>query len=251
MKTEIAEVVVESGKNIRGRIEGAMASHATKTTPVVQGVIKDLIGGISFNSRILPEILITGSIILAIVLSNQVVLLMAIGSILTLLLTSTIGQILMKMVTGTATGTSSMNTCYSGFGGKSWLRLTTTHNPELSWHPYAPSMYMSVIGYFFGYGLALWTIYKDEINSGIINKSIPITLVTVSACVILFTLLQRYMSGCDSIVTALLGVFIGSMCGYAGTICLGMTTERKATNLWGIPLLRNRKYTIQKQKVTH
>ena len=108
-----------------------------------------------YNLQILPESLMTGILILAIVLANQSLLAMAIGAAGTQLLTGAVGRIIMKMMPDAATRTSSMDMCNTGFIGKSWDRLLRGPNaPENFWHPRAPSVYMATIGFFVGYGLA-------------------------------------------------------------------------------------------------
>ena len=194
-----------------------------------------------YNLQILPESLMTGILILAIVLANQALLAMAVGAAGTQMLAGAVGLIIMKMSPDAATRTSSMDMCNTGFVSKSWDRLLRgSVNTETLWHPRAPSVFTATIGFFVGYGLALQNLYKEEIDAKVMNRSSLTTMAVISALLLLTALVFRVSSGCESIVGAVGGALFGLAIGYLGCIALGYATNRRATNLWGIPLLRDR-----------
>lgn len=192
-----------------------------------------------YNLQILPESLMTGILILAIVLANQALLAMAVGAAGTQLLAGAVGRIIMKMSPDAATRTSSMDMCTTGFVAKSWDRLLRG-SAETLWHPRAPSVFTATIGFFVGYGLALQNLYKEEIDAKVMNRSALTTMAVISALLLITALVFRVSSGCESIVGAVGGALFGLAIGYLGCIALGYATDRRATNLWGIPLLRDR-----------
>jgi hypothetical protein len=197
---------------------------------------------IMYNLQILPDTLITGIILLAIVLANPALVALAAGAAGTQLLTSSVGQLVMKMGgIGEAVPTSSMDMCNSGFISRSWDRLFRGPNaPELLWHPAAPSVFMSTIGFFFGYGLGLLQLYKEEIDVKVVPRATLIATTIISLLIVIAALIFRISSGCESILGAVAGTLFGLVIGYMGSVALGYFTDRKATNLWGIPLLRDR-----------
>ena len=200
-----------------------------------------LAAALLYNLQILPESLITGILILAVVLANQALLAMAAGAVGTQMLTGAIGRIIMKMLPDTATRTSSMDMCNTGFIGKSWERLFHGPNvPANLWHPRAPSVFMATVGFFVGYGLALQNLYKEEIHANVMNRSSLITTSIISGLLLIMAIVFRVSSGCESILGAVSGSVLGIGIGYLGCVALGYVTDRRATNLWGIPLLRDR-----------
>jgi hypothetical protein len=192
-----------------------------------------------YNLQILPESLMTGILILAIVLANQALLAMAAGAAGTQLLTGAIGRIIMRMSSNAAVPTSSMDMCTTGFIGKSWDRLFRA-SPDQFWHPRAPSVYMATIGFFIGYGLALQNLYKEEIDAKVMSRASLMTTAVISCLLLITAFVFRISSGCETILGAVGGAALGLMIGYLGCIALGYATDRRATNLWGIPLLRDR-----------
>ena len=191
-----------------------------------------------FNLQILPDSLISGLVILAVVLANQAIMALAAGAIGTQLLTGAVGRLIMQMLPGAAERTSSMDMCTAGFIGKFWERLSNI--PENLWHPRAPSVYMATIGFFVGYGAALQTLYKEEIDAKVMSRSSLMTTAIISFLLLVTTIVFRVSFGCESIFGAVAGAAFGILLGYLGAIALGYATDRRATNLWGIPLLRDR-----------
>jgi hypothetical protein len=200
-----------------------------------------IIATILFNLQILPEALVSGIFILAILLANYSLFAVAAGAGGTQLVTGAIGRLIMKFAPDSAYVRSSMDMCSAGYVGKSWDRLLRGSSaPELLWHPWAPSVYLATIGFFGGWGAALQQLYKEEINAGILSRSTLLTTGIITGLLLLLALLFRIFSGCESLLGALGGIGLGLSVGYFAAIALGYSTDRRATNIWGIPLLVDR-----------
>jgi hypothetical protein len=200
-----------------------------------------LAAAVLYNIQILPESLICGLIILAIVLANQNLLVLAVGTGAAQMLTSTVGRLIMNYMPDGAVVTSSNNMCATGYVGKSWARLLRgTSAPELLWHPKAPSIYTATLGFLAGWGFALRQLYKEEISAGVISGSTMLATAITMGLILLLALVYRIFSGCETIIGAMGGILLGLSMGYFGAIALGYATNRRATNIWGMPLLRDR-----------
>jgi hypothetical protein len=206
------------------------------------GVVTDYMqAAVMFNLQILPESLICGIVLLAILLANPAVATVAAGAAGTQLLTGAVGRLVMNYAPESAVITSSNDMCHTGYVGKSWARLVRgTAAPELLWHPKAPSIYLSTLGFFAGLGWAVQQLYNDEINAGVMNKTMLATLAVLAVFVLGTGIAFRIMSGCDTVMGAVGGALLGVAIGYFGTIALGYASGRKLTNIWGIPMLQDR-----------
>jgi hypothetical protein len=194
-----------------------------------------------FNLQVLPESLMSGILLLAILLANQPLIAVAAGLAATQLATHSMGNLLVKYAPDGATLRTSMDSCSTGYVGKSWARLLGSEDsPERLWHPNAPSVFLATVGFFAGWGTSLQQLYKEEIDAGIMNKSLLITMGSLTAVVILLAFSFRIYSGCESYIGAAGGLVVGGLFGFLGCIALGYATDRRATNIWGIPLLRTK-----------
>lgn len=204
------------------------------------GVFQSYISAsILYNLQILPDILLCGMLLLGVLLANQSVLLVAGAAIANQLFTSTVGRLMLKYSPDNAVIRSSLDMCTGGYIGKSWSRLLGVGVDDL-WSPRAPSLYMSVLGFFAGWGGALQQLYKEEIDAGVMSRTTMIACGVIMAIIIAAAAIARWASGCESLVGLAGGLVMGGVVGYFGAIALGYATNRKATNIWGIPLLRDR-----------
>jgi len=192
-----------------------------------------------YNLQILPETLMCGVIIMAILLASQPLIAVGIGIAVTQLLTHAMGLLIMWRAPDSATLRTSLDGCSMGFIGKSWARLFGA-SPDDLWHPNAPSIYLATIGFFAGWGYAIQQIYKDEIDRGIMKRPFLVTTAILSTLILLLAIAFRIYTGCESYLSAAGGTVIGLLFGFLGAITLSYITNRKATNIWGIPLLRKK-----------
>lgn len=196
-----------------------------------------------YNLQILPESVMMGLVLLAIVLANGPVAALAAGLAGTQLLTGTVGRLVMKFAPDGAEAASSMDACTQGYVGKSWARLLNgggSGSPEQLWHPKAPSLYQATVGFLAGYGIALQSIYREEIKAGVLPQSMMTVVGIIAGLLMLLAIIFRVMSGCETVLGAAGGIALGLILGYFGAIALSYATGRRMTNLWGIPLLRDR-----------
>lgn len=197
---------------------------------------------IIYNLQLLPESLITGIIILSIVLVSKTLLVLAAGAGLTQLLASTVGKLVTRFMEGNSmSDRKCAERCTPGFLGKAAIRLANGgQTPELLWHPVAPSVYLATVGYFVGVGLALLQIYRDEIDAKVVNRSTLTGTAIVSVIILVMAIVFRVSHGCETLFGAIGGILLGLLIGYLGCITIGYLTDRRATNVWGIPLIRDR-----------
>ena len=193
----------------------------------------------NYNLQILPETLMCGVIFLAILLASQPLVAVAIGVAVTQLLTQAMGLLIMWRAPDSATLRTSLDGCSMGFIGKSWSRLMGSPAGDL-WHPNAPSIYLATVGFFAGWGYALQQIYKDEIDRGIMKRPMLVMTSILGTLLLLLAICFRIYTGCESYLSAAGGTVIGLLFGFLGAISLSYATNRKATNIWGIPLLRKK-----------
>lgn len=194
---------------------------------------------ILYELQLLPDILLCCALLLGILLANQNVLILSGAAIGCQLLTSTVGRLMMKFSPDDAVVRSSMDMCTGGYIGKSWERLIGLGVNDL-WSPRAPSLYMSALAFFAGWGGALQQLYKEEIDAGVVSRTTMIACAVITLIIILAAVVARWASGCESIASIMGGLVLGGVFGYFVAIALGFATDRRATNIWGIPLLRDR-----------
>ena len=215
--------------------------HQPETAAPIKGrdTMDHFMAPLIYNLQILPDLLLAGSVLLAILLANPTVVALAIGALATQGLSRLVATLIMTFQPGAAIVRSSLDVCTGGFIGRSWSRLFRVGTEHL-WHPLAPSVYLSTVGFFVGYGAALAQLYKEELDAGMLPRGGVSTCMVLGAIVALIAFIFRYKSGCETLLGSLGGLAFGLLLGYFGAVILGYATNRRGTNLWGTPLLRDR-----------
>jgi len=189
----------------------------------------------------LPETLTVGIVVIGILLANSSIIGVSIVLIFTQLITNGIGRILLNLQPGMAVASSSMSPCtMSLFETPLISSMVVGEDGKHYWHSAAPSIYLSTIGFFTGWGVALQQIYKQEIDRGVLPKGGLIAAMSLSVIILLLAITFRISSGCESLIGAISGSALGILFGFVGCVALSEISNRKATNIWGIPLLRKK-----------
>ena len=187
----------------------------------------------------LPDSLVTGITVIAILLGNQSLFTVAASSIFMQALVTGIGYLVIRFNPDSAITRASAEPCVAGYINNYWAQVRGGRNNMD--HPYAPSLYMATISFFAGWGIGLQQLYADEINQGVLNSSQTTAMLIVALVLVLVSMIFRtFVIQCETLVGALIGLATGLAIGYLLCIAIGASTERTATNIWGMPLLRDR-----------
>lgn len=203
------------------------------------GALEDIARGFKFVIQVLPDSLITGITVLAILLGNQTLFALSASSLFMQALVTGIGYMVIKFNPDSVVTRLADEPCAIGFINNYWARVRGGINNVD--HPYAPSLYMATVAFFAGWGAGLKQLYAEEIDQGVINSSQTTTFLVLAFTIVAAVMLWRvFASGCETFVGAFIGIATGTLLGYVFSVSLGYATDRRATNIWGMPLLRDR-----------
>jgi len=195
--------------------------------------------GVDYILRTLPDSLVTGITVLAVLLGNQSLFTVAASSIFMQALVTGIGYLVIRFNPDSAVTRASIEPCTAGYINNYWAQVRGGR--DNTDHPYAPSLYMATISFFAGWGAALKQLYADEIAQGVLSSHQSTGLLITAFLIVIAAMVYRiFVSKCETVVGALIGLGTGVALGYTICISIGAATGRTATNIWGMPLLRDR-----------
>ena len=202
-------------------------------------LLDDIQTGIGYILQTLPDSLITGITVLAVLLGNQSLFTVAASSIFMQALVTGIGYLVIRFNPDSAITRSALEPCTAGYINNYWAQVRGGRNNTD--HPYAPSLYMATVSFFAGWGAGLKQLYADEISQGVLSSSQTTGLLVTAFIIVLAAMIFRiFFIQCESLVGALIGLGTGAALGYVMCIAIGAATGRSSTNIWGMPLLRDR-----------
>ncbi len=103
-----------------------------------------------------------------------------------------------------------------------------------------PSYYSMFMGFLTGWIGTLPVLYANEIAASP-NRSKAITGGYITLGILLFSvMLYRIISGCEGFGSLSVGLLSGFFLGVAIVLAISWVTDRRATNLLGLPLIRSK-----------
>lgn len=197
--------------------------------------------GLRYNLQVFPDTVTAAALVFALLFQSPAFAALGGSSVLLSLIHPTIARFFTRFVNGTV-GSSAAATCSGHFPGISLERIMdmkTTGFQALSntgW----PSYYSVFIGFVVSYLGALPMLYQNELDASPKRKASMILGYVVIGIVLLTLGVYRLMSDCDTAFGMFAGVLVGAVVGFLMVLLLSYLSDRRLTNLLGLPLMRDK-----------
>lgn len=212
---------------------------------VVADLIDTFIGGFKYTLRTLPDIIISGTALMALLLQSTPLTYLLAGLILNAGTTGLAANFLLENVPKTAKvgGLVGAGTdlCSGHFPGVSWNRLgSLMAYPGAILEGSVPSYYASTIGFLLAYTQMLPSFYRDELKmlpglSARLTGSLVASMLMFAMVVV-----YRIASECEAAWVTLASLLFGATVGYLYITLVAQATDRRGSNIFSIPLLRGK-----------
>lgn len=103
-----------------------------------------------------------------------------------------------------------------------------------------PSYYCSFVGFLAGWVGALPALYSRELAAQPQRATTAMGGVAVLAVLCLTVMMYRIQTGCESFTSTSVGLLSGFLLGLAIVLLVAWTSDRRLTNMMGLPLLRDK-----------
>jgi hypothetical protein len=220
-----------------------MSASATKVLDEVSSLANFAREGFKYNLQVLPDVIKASSLLFAILFQSPP---MAIFSVATML----IGVIHAGIAKGFASvfpnmqGTpGNVGACAGTFPGVSYGRLFGSADSstfgKLSDNAW-PSYYTTFFGFLTGWIASLPTIYSAEIAASPKRATAVTGGFVMLGILLLVVVVYRITSNCDTFVSTSAGLITGFLVGVVMVLTVAYFTDRRGTNMLGLPLIRSR-----------
>ena len=103
-----------------------------------------------------------------------------------------------------------------------------------------PSYYSTFAGFLLSYLGTMPLMYQNELNASPKRKASMILGYIVIVLVLLTLIVYRLMTDCDTMFGVFTGVLVGATIGFLMVLLLSYLSDRRLTNLLGLPLMRDK-----------
>ena len=198
--------------------------------------------GFKYNLQVFPDTLTASALLFALLFQSPALASFGGSIVLLNILHPHVARFMAAFISGTKDA-QNIAQCSGQFPGLSYERLIGAASSksfgDLTDTNF-PSYYTTFLGFIAAYIGMLPFIYSAELKASQKRQtSTTLGLVTLGL-VIATCLVYRIMSSCDSVANALIGVIVGAMLGAFIVGFIAFISERRLTNILGMPLLRNK-----------
>jgi len=196
--------------------------------------------GFKYNLQVFPDTLTAAALLFALLFQSPPMATFG-GSILLLnVLHSPLSKFIAAFIPGTKDAQSTEQ-CSGHFPGLSYERLIGAASSK-SFGSLAeanfPSYYSTFLGFIAAYLGMLPFLYGKELDASPKHKTSTIFGLIVLSIVIVMGVLYRILAECDSFMNVFVGILCGGFIGAFLIAFIAFISDRRLTNILGLPLLR-------------
>lgn len=199
--------------------------------------------GLRYNLQVFPDTVTAAALIFALLFQSPAFAALGGSSVLLSLIHPTIARFFTRFVNGTVdSGAGAGAACSGHFPGISFQRVMDLKNSGFQALSYTgwPSYYSVFIGFIISYLATLPMMYQNELKASPKRKASMILGYVVISIVLLTLAVYRLMSACDTPFGMFVGVLVGAALGLMMVLLLAYVSDRRLTNLLGLPLMRDK-----------
>lgn len=196
--------------------------------------------GFKYNLQVFPDTLTASAMLFALLFQSPPFAAMS-GSIILLNIIHPLIARFFSTFVGKAI--SRNDSCTGHFPGVSFTRMIQLSSDKkfgdldnAGW----PSYYPVFLGFLTAYASVMPLLYSKELSASPKRNNATIIGLVVLSLVVVTCLVYRIFSGCDSVLSSLVGVLIGGLIGLLIVVFLAWITDRRLTNILALPLIRDK-----------
>lgn len=196
--------------------------------------------GFKYNLQVLPDIIMSAALLFGILFQSAPMAVFAVAIFTTTVLHKYIAEFISELLPNVAS--SSEPRCTGQYPGITWnynLQLAANSKFGSPSFQKVPSFYTTLMGFISGWIASLPTIYADELKAAPAKKAATTAGLFGLGLVLLLVMIYRISTQCEGFLATASGILIGFLLGMLGVFGAAQVSERRATNMLGLPLLRS------------
>jgi hypothetical protein len=200
-----------------------------------------VVQGFKYNLQVLPDTLMSATLLFSLLFQSAPFAVLGTAMLALQVLHTGIASFAGTYLPGMEYLPPDSEKCSGRFPGVSYSTvMSMVSKPQYSAHDGWPSYYATFMGFLTGWMGTLPTLYSKELTAapakGRAVKAGFVGLVVLTAIVWMY----RITSECESFFSVSMGLLAGFAIGISGVLLAAWATDRRATNLLGLPLIRNK-----------
>lgn len=199
--------------------------------------------GFKYNLQVFPDTVTAASLLFALLFQSPPLATLGAGIIFLNFIHPKLAEFTTRFVSDTFGAEADPQLCSGQFPGVSYDRLMNMSSERTfgalnrdGW----PSYYSVFMGYLAGWIGMLPYVYQQEIAASPRRRGAATLGLIVLGLVILINSIFRVQSGCESMFGLFVGLLVGLFVGSLLMLGVAWISERRMTNILGVPLIRGK-----------
>lgn len=197
--------------------------------------------GFKYNLQVLPDVLMSSTLLFSVLFQSPPLAVLGTGMILLQFIHRGLATFTRAYIPNMSYNPADANRCAGRFPGSTYSSLlNTAQGFGVSVVDGWPSYYSTFVGFLAGWVGAIPTLYAAELKASPEKTAASAAGLIILVCLTFLVMLYRITSECEGFMSTSLGLLAGFVVGLLLVMTAAWITDRRATNLLGLPLLRNK-----------
>jgi hypothetical protein len=203
--------------------------------------------GFKYNLQVLPDVLMSSTLLFSVLFQSPPLAFFGTAMILLQFIHKGLAAFTQAYIPNMSYNPTNFQQCSGRFPGAGYSSLFNMARSNIfsatsdGW----PSYYSTFVGFVAGWVGAIPSLYAAELKASPEKLSATAAGLIILICLTLMVMLYRITSECEGFMSTSLGLLAGFVVGLLLVMFAAWVSDRRATNLLGLPLIRNKAATGQ------
>ncbi len=198
--------------------------------------------GFKYNLQVLPDVLLSATLLFSVLFQSAPLALMGTAMVLLHFLHKGMAEFTRLYIPNMTYQPADYTKCAGRFPGATYS-MAFNYLREGIFSTYTdgwPSYYATFMGFLAGWIGALPSLYAQELQAVPEKKAASTAGLVLLALVLILVMIYRIQSECEGFMSVSMGLLAGFMVGLGLVYLTAWATDRRGTNMLGLPLIRNK-----------
>ncbi len=221
-----------------------MSGGAPERTIKAQGesLIAFATEGFKYNLQVLPDVLLSSTLLFSLLFQSPPLAVFGTGMLLLNFIHKGLAAFTQTYIPNMTYNPANYDRCAGRFPGATYSTLfKTVQNTVFSTRTDGwPSYYSTFMGFMAGWIGALPSLYATELAAVPEKKAATTAGLIILTVLLLLVMIYRIQAECEGFMSISMGLLAGFVIGVGLVMLTAWATDRRATNVLGLPLIRNK-----------
>lgn len=198
--------------------------------------------GFKYNLQVLPDVFMSATLLFSVLFQSPPMVVLGVSMIALQFIHQGLSAFTRAYLPNMTYNPADYTRCSGRFPGATYSSLfTATREGIFQARPDGwPSYYATFIGFLTGWIGTLPTLYEKELAASPEKHAASTAGLIILGLFVILVIMYRVLSECEGFMSTALGLLAGFVIGVGIVLLVSWISDKRATNILGLPLIRNK-----------